>query len=123
MGRLTTAPSRMTSAPDRVTSTYVTRSAERWATRMSRAWYNSARWQALRMQVLTDALFTCANPNCRRICHDTSKLVADHKQPHRDDEDLFWNRANLQCLCKPCHDGAKQRAERAALQGHSGQKP
>ena len=63
------------------------------------------------MAVLTEAMFTCAW--CRQAQHDTAQLVADHKVPHRDDEDLFWNRANLQCLCKTCHDGAKQRAERA----------
>jgi len=41
-------------------------------------------------------------------------MVADHKTPHRGDEALFWDRQNLWCLCKGCHDGAKQREDRAA---------
>nr|WP_243256973.1 HNH endonuclease signature motif containing protein [Rhizobium skierniewicense] len=49
---------------------------------------------------------------CGRIDGNTSRLVADHKIPHRGDEALFWDESNLQCLCKPCHDGLKQRQER-----------
>ena len=30
--------------------------------------------------------------------------VVDHIQPHRGDPALFWDRDNLQTLCKPCHD-------------------
>jgi len=121
VGRLTVVPLRLAVAPSRGNlKPYASRSAERWATRVSRPWYNSARWRALRMEVLTEALFTCANPACRKIEHDTSRLVADHKVPHRDDEDLFWNKANLQCLCKACHDSAKQRAERQGMMGGAG---
>ena len=45
---------------------------------------------------------------------DSSQLVADHIRPHRGDEALFWDPANLQCLRKWCHDRAKQAAERRA---------
>ena len=38
-------------------------------------------------------------------------MVADHIEPHRGDPVLFWSRANLQCLCKPCHDSTKQAEE------------
>lgn len=72
--------------------------------------YKTARWQRLRWQVLVDGLFTCAM--CQRVEADTSQLVADHVVPHRGDEGLFWDRGNLQCLCKACHDGTKQREER-----------
>ena len=75
-----------------------------------RAWYKTARWQRLRWQVLTDAMFTCAM--CGRLEGDTSKLVADHIIPHRGDEVRFWDETQIQCLCKSCHDGAKQREER-----------
>nr|WP_246705146.1 HNH endonuclease [Rhizobium sp. RM] len=51
---------------------------------------------------------------CGRVDGNTSRLVADHKMPHRGDEQLFWNENNLQCLCKPCHDRLKQKQERAA---------
>jgi 5-methylcytosine-specific restriction endonuclease McrA len=55
-------------------------------------------------------------PGCGRIEADTSKLVADHIMPHRGDERLFWDEANLQCLCKACHDGVKQAAEQGSVQ-------
>lgn len=75
-----------------------------------RAWYKTTKWQRLRWQVLVDATFTCAM--CKRIDGRSAQLVADHIKPHKGDEALFWDRANLQCLCKPCHDSDKQSAER-----------
>jgi 5-methylcytosine-specific restriction enzyme A len=77
-----------------------------------RAWYKTKQWRQLRWSVLMRDLFTCQM--CGRIEADTSQLVADHKVPHCGDEALFWNVGNIQCLCKPCHDGAKQREEAAA---------
>lgn len=74
-----------------------------------RRWYKTAEWQRLRWSVLVDALFTCAR--CGFIGSGPD-LVADHRQPHRGDRALFWDRGNLQCLCKACHDGDKQREER-----------
>ena len=73
-----------------------------------RRWYKTGRWQRLRMAVLLRDLFTCQWPGCGRVEPDTSQLVADHRKPHRGDEALFWNEGNLWCLCKSCHDGAKQ---------------
>ena len=74
-----------------------------------RKWYATKRWRDLRMEVLTAAGFTCSL--CRRIELNLRELVADHKRAHRGDPRLFWDRDNLQCLCKRCHDGAKQRQE------------
>lgn len=74
-----------------------------------RAWYGLKRWRDLRREVLLDARYTCAR--CGRIEPDSRQMVADHVRPHRGDAALFWDRGNLQCLCKPCHDGAKQREE------------
>jgi 5-methylcytosine-specific restriction endonuclease McrA len=42
---------------------------------------------------------------------NTSKLVADHKKPHRGNEHLFWDDTNLTTLCASCHSSAKQREE------------
>lgn len=75
-----------------------------------RAWYNTARWRKLRLQIFARDSFTCRM--CGRLEGNTGQLVADHKVAHRGDERLFWDAFNLQCLCKPCHDGAKQREER-----------
>ena len=80
-----------------------------------RKWYRTARWRKLRAQVLLDAMYTCER--CGTLEGDTSRLVADHKTPHRGREELFWDRNNLACICKSCHDGAKQREERATLVG------
>lgn len=77
-----------------------------------RKWYATTRWRKLRMKILARDLFTCQRPECGRTTADTSQLVADHRKPHRGDEALFWDEDNLQTLCKPCHDGAKQREER-----------
>ena len=50
-----------------------------------------------------------ANPQCRR-CPALATLV-DHIQPHKGNMALFWNRANWQPLCCPCHSRAKQAQE------------
>ncbi|HYD79464.1 MAG TPA: HNH endonuclease [Paucimonas sp.] len=43
----------------------------------------------------------------------TAASVVDHRIPHRGDTILFWDKSNWQSLCKPCHDGRKQREEAA----------
>lgn len=50
--------------------------------------------------------------DCQRRGIVAAASVVDHIKPHRGDLALFWDRANWQALCKPCHDGHKQRAER-----------
>lgn len=77
-----------------------------------RRWYGTAAWRRLRWSVLVDATFTCAR--CGQVGTGPD-LVADHIAPHRGDRDLFFDRENLQCLCKACHDGAKQREERSGM--------
>jgi 5-methylcytosine-specific restriction enzyme A len=80
------------------------RDAQPW-----RKWYKTKRWQQLRWAVLVRDLFTCGL--CARVCGGKGEAVADHKVRHRGDAALFWDEANLWCLCKPCHDGAKARSE------------
>ena len=77
-----------------------------------RKWYKTTEWRRLRWACLVRDLFTC------RMCgwiggNATRLLVADHRLPHRGDRALFFDIGNLQCLCKPCHDGAKQSHERS----------
>lgn len=85
------------------------RAAQPW-----RAWYNTARWRVLRSWRLS------TEPLCR-MCRDagltTAASVADHIDPHRGDEAKFFDPENTQSLCKSCHDGAKQRAERRPPRG------
>ncbi len=39
--------------------------------------------------------------------------VVDHIIPHRGDEALMWDEANLQLVSKAYHDGDKRRIERS----------
>lgn len=48
---------------------------------------------------------------CQRQGRVTAATVVDHKVPHRGDMNLFWDRANWQSLCGPCHSAVKQREE------------
>ena len=75
-----------------------------------RKWYKTSEWQRLRWGCLSSALFTCSRCG---VVGESRDLVADHIRPHRGDRELFFDRGNLQCLCKACHDGSKQREERA----------
>ena len=72
--------------------------------------YCTARWKRLRMEVIIRDGFKCRQ--CGRIEANTSKLVANHKTPHKGDLDLFHDESNLECVCKPCHDGHVQSLER-----------
>jgi 5-methylcytosine-specific restriction endonuclease McrA len=75
----------------------------------TRQLYKTARWQRLRLTVLARDLYTCRI--CGRIEGNTSRLICDHIEPHRGDVEKFWA-GPFQTLCKPCHDGEKQRLER-----------
>jgi 5-methylcytosine-specific restriction endonuclease McrA len=73
--------------------------------------YNRAAWKRLRVAQLR------AHPLCRMhqaVGRLVPAAVVDHVTPHKGDEGLFFDADNLQSLCKPCHDGQKQREERAS---------
>lgn len=76
-----------------------------------RAWYALKRWKDLRIATFKRDRFVCQWPGCGRIEGNLSQLVADHKTPHRGNPVLFWDPLNVWTLCKPCHDGPKQRQE------------
>jgi len=112
MGKLKAMPARLAPMPARIGPALPTEQARdsyRNATQHWRAWYNTARWRALRSAVLLRDRYTCAM--CGRLEGDTSQLVCDHIVPHRGDEAKFWSEANLQAVCRPCHDRDKQAAE------------
>lgn len=79
----------------------------------SRPWrhlYSTKRWHRLRWHQLQ------AEPLCRYCAamgRTTAATVVDHITPHKGDESLFHDPANLQSLCKPCHDSAKQAEEKS----------
>ena len=74
--------------------------------------YGTARWKRLRDAHLTQ------HPLCY-FCIDAEEVTAadvvDHVRMHKGDETSFFDPDNLQSLCKPHHDGTKQRLERGAL--------
>ena len=80
--------------------------SERW-----RGWYSLKAWQDLRLIVFERDVYTCQMEGCGAV---TARPVADHRTPHRGDRQLFFDPKNVQTLCKPCHDSAKQREERGA---------
>jgi 5-methylcytosine-specific restriction endonuclease McrA len=111
MGRLKALPSRLAALPPVIHSRADAEGHDEDL--QARKWMKSRRWKALRWEVLVRDRFTC-QCGCGRTEPDTAMLVADHRQPHRGDPRLFWDRNNLQTLWKPHHDREKQRSERAA---------
>lgn len=67
--------------------------------------YNSKRWADLRGSLLREQplCVRCKQKGIRRAAS-----VIDHVKPHRNDKELFFQRTNLQSLCKPCHDNKTQ---------------
>lgn len=113
MGRLKAVKPRLSSAPSRLHRATDERSLDRrrLADTETRRLHKTARWQRLRWSILVRDQFTCQI--CGRIEGDTSQLVCDHVEPHRGDVEKFWA-GPFQTLCKPCHDGVKQKEEIAA---------
>lgn len=64
----------------------------------------TAAWNKARLE------FLAYHPAC--ACCQAPATVVDHATPHRGDIAIFWDKANWQVLCKPCHDRHKQRLER-----------
>lgn len=52
-----------------------------------------------------------SHPTCR--CGAPATVV-HHVIRHKGDKALFWDKSNWQTVCKPCHDGPLQSAERSA---------
>lgn len=67
-----------------------------------------ARWRKYRLQFLAEHPLCVM---CKQVGRTEAATVVDHVQPHRGDMALFWEPTNHQALCKPCHDGTKQRQE------------
>jgi 5-methylcytosine-specific restriction endonuclease McrA len=106
MGRLKQMPARLSALPPRL-AMLADREGHSQVTEPWRNWFKLARWQRLRVRVFIRDNYTCQI--CQRV---TARPIGDHIVPHRGDPALFWSEANVQTLCKPCHDGEKQRRER-----------
>jgi 5-methylcytosine-specific restriction protein A len=74
-----------------------------------RSLYNTAHWKALRFHQLSQDPLCCM---CKAQNTITIATIVDHKIPHKGDERLFFDENNLQSMCKPHHDAAKQAEEK-----------
>jgi 5-methylcytosine-specific restriction protein A len=73
-----------------------------------RRWYRQARWMALRAQVLGD------NPlcvDCQKEQRVTIATEVHHKVKPGGDPRLFFNRENLEGLCKAHHSAHTAKGE------------
>lgn len=111
MGRLVSLPPRLSPLPSLLTTqrddSGHSPTLEPW-----RVWYSLKRWKILRIATFKRDRFKCQE--CGLIDGNTSRLICDHKTPHRGEPDLFWDENNVHTLCKPCHDSIKQASERRA---------
>lgn len=80
-----------------------------------RSWYKTSRWQKLRAAVLIRDKYVCQRTGVLLIGKHPApnSPVVDHIKPHRGDEKLFWDDANLHAVSKEYHDSEKQKAEQA----------
>ena len=63
--------------------------------------YSTSRWKAIRLHILSKQPLCTQCMKTKRI---TPATVVDHVNPHKGNEELFYDKANLQPLCKSCHD-------------------
>lgn len=116
MGRLSSAKSRLTTTKPRLGNGLVPeadRTRHRDQTQSYRAWYKTARWQRLRLNVLLRDGYVCQATGVALIgvYPSANSPVVDHKVPHRGDAGLFWDEKNLQSVAKGYHDKVKQGLE------------
>jgi 5-methylcytosine-specific restriction protein A len=71
-----------------------------------RRWYRTPRWRALRARILRDQAYRCAA--CGQV---VAALEVDHIAKHGGIPARFWDRGNLQALCRSCHQRKTQRGE------------
>ncbi len=82
--------------------------------RRSEDWLNTARWRKLRREVLRRDGYRCRQTGVilDGVYPAGNSAVVDHIVPHRGDEALFWDPANLQAVAKAWHDREKQASEK-----------
>lgn len=120
MARLTRLPGLIAAAPrpvgfsDRPAAERARDKARAQANTL-RPLYWSARWRALRLEILDRDNWTCRQTGAllNEKAPAPHSPVVDHIVPHRGNLALFWDPANLQAVSKAYHDGEKQRIEAA----------
>lgn len=82
-----------------------------------RKWYQSTRWQKLRLEVFARDGYICQQTGAILNQKEPAPFspVCDHIEPHRGDPARFWDPHNLQTVSKRWHDSVKQAQENAAI--------
>ncbi len=118
MGWLSAPSTRLSAAPRAVG--YGDKAAAERGRDQLRRLYNTKRWldpeSGVRRRVITHDNTECQMRETLLIgeCHAPNSSVVDQIKSHRGNLVLFWDEANLQALCKKCHDREKQRMDNAA---------
>lgn len=70
--------------------------------------YATQAWKRLRQATLVRDLFTCQR--CGILLSGRPPAphspVVNHRTAHKGDTTLFFDEANVEAVCKSCHDGA-----------------
>lgn len=116
MGRLKVSGPRLSRQQARLAAPALTEAARtrvRDKAQPWRAWYKTKRWRQLRLAVLKRDGFRCVQTGVMLVGRYPAgnSPVVDHIVPHRGDEALFWDEANLQSVSADYHNGEKQRIE------------
>jgi 5-methylcytosine-specific restriction protein A len=69
------------------------------------------KWQEARAGFLKKHRY-CECPAHRGLPTAPLATVVHHKQPHKGDKTLFWQRENWMAMSKPCHDSHTGRHDR-----------
>lgn len=85
----------------------IRRQQDSWRGSAASRGYGS-RWRKARAAYLARHPL-CAQ--CARKGRIAAASVVDHIVPHKGDQALFWDVANWQPLCKPCHDAKTARED------------
>lgn len=82
-----------------------------------RRWYKTARWAALKLRVHARDQYVCQKTGvlCIGVHPAPNSPVAHHDDPHRGNEEKFWDEANIVTVSKEWHDSEAQKAEQVSL--------
>ena len=75
--------------------------------------YRTARWQAVRMEVLRGSNWRCGK--CGKYANEVHHRVPIHRGG------APFARSNLQAVCRPCHYGAHSTTDRRTLKRELGE--
>jgi 5-methylcytosine-specific restriction enzyme A len=69
--------------------------------RANEGMYDTTAWRTLRREVINEHPYCCM---CGTAGSKDNPLTVDHMQAPRGNEELFFDKNNLQILCRCCHN-------------------